>query len=143
MQLNYFRKLKIDFYYQLQNIINFKMSVVNCKVKYIRPKYNNLEEWMNDENNVYIGRKGIVFIDKQRYPKQSSIFSNPYIIDKDGTRQEILIKYKEFIEDKLKNDENFLNELLLLKNKNLGCWCHPYACHGDILLELIDKYSKI
>ena len=24
------------------------MSVVNCKVKYIRPEYNNLKEWMND-----------------------------------------------------------------------------------------------
>lgn len=44
------------------------MSVVNCKVKHIRPKYNNLEEWIKDENNVYIGRKGVVFIDEKRFP---------------------------------------------------------------------------
>ena len=36
------------------------MSVVNCKVKFIRPKYNNLEEWTRDENNVYIGRAGVL-----------------------------------------------------------------------------------
>ncbi len=31
------------------------MSVVNCRVKYIREQgYNNLKEWMNDSNNVYV-----------------------------------------------------------------------------------------
>ena len=43
------------------------MSVVNVKVNCIRPKYNNLEEWMTDPNNVYIGRKGIVFINSERF----------------------------------------------------------------------------
>ena len=37
-------------------------SVVNVKVAHIRPKYNDLEEWTKDPNNVYIGRAGIVFI---------------------------------------------------------------------------------
>ena len=31
------------------------MSVVNVKVKYIRPcGYDNLHEWCNDKNNFYI-----------------------------------------------------------------------------------------
>ena len=34
------------------------MSVVNCKVKYIRPQYNDLEEWAKDDNNV--GRGGVL-----------------------------------------------------------------------------------
>lgn len=25
-----------------------------------------------------------------------------------------------------------------LEGKNLGCWCKPEACHGDILVELIE-----
>jgi hypothetical protein len=29
-------------------------KVVNCKVKFIRPQYDNLEEWTRDLNNVYI-----------------------------------------------------------------------------------------
>jgi hypothetical protein len=117
------------------------MSVVNCKVKYIRPNYNNIKEWINDSNNVYIGRKGVVIIDKQRFPQTSSNFANPYKIGKDGTREEVLTKYKEYIIDKLENDNALLNELLLLKGKTLGCWCCPELCHGNILLDLIDKLS--
>lgn len=42
------------------------MSIVcNCKVEFIRKKgYDNLAQWCQDSNNVYIGRKGIVFITK-------------------------------------------------------------------------------
>ncbi len=118
------------------------MSVVNCKVKYIRPEYNNLKEWMDDNKNVYIGRAGIVFVDKKRYPTQSSKFANPYKIGKDGTREEVIAKYKEYITKKLDNDESLVNELISFKEKKLGCWCYPEMCHGNILLELINNYSK-
>jgi len=48
--------------------------------------------------------------------------------------------YEIYIKEKLK-DENFKNELLKLQGKNLGCWCFPEPCHGDILLDLIQKYN--
>ena len=117
------------------------MSVCNCRVKNIRPKYNNLKEWMNDKNNVYVGRGGIVFIDKKRYPEKSSIFSNPFKITKDLTREQVLIMYENYIVKKIENDESIKIELLKLKNKNLGCWCYPEMCHADILLKLIEKYD--
>jgi hypothetical protein len=116
------------------------MSVVNCKVKYIRPRYNNLFEWTQDENNIYIGRKGIIFIDNKRFPENSSPFANPFKIDKDGSREEVLIKYKEYIIKKLNKDEQLVEELKALKGKRLGCWCCPEPCHGNILLELIEIY---
>lgn len=118
------------------------MSVVNCKVQYIRPKYNNLKEWIDDTNNIYIARAGVVFIENTRFPLQSSKFANPYKIGKDGSREEVIIKYKNYITEKLKN-ENMLSELLDMKGKNLGCWCYPAMCHGNILLELIDTYTEI
>ena len=40
-------------------------SVVNVKVAYIRPTYDNLKEWMEDPGHIYIGRKGIVFVNKE------------------------------------------------------------------------------
>ena len=116
------------------------MSVVNCKVAHIRPKYKNLQEWMKDPNNVYIGRAGIVFIDKQRFPKQSSNFANPFKIGKDGTRDEVIEKYKTYITNKLNDNEELQKELINLEGKTLGCWCAPEPCHGDILLELIKKF---
>lgn len=111
-------------------------SVINCKVKYIRPKYKDLKEWMEDANNVYIGRGGVVFIDKIRFPSKSSPFCNPFKIGKDGTRDDVLIKYEEYIKERLK-DPHFKEELLKLKGKTLGCWCKPEKCHGDILLKFI------
>ena len=117
------------------------MSVVNCKVKYIRPKYNNLKEWINDPNNVYIGRGGVVFIDKKRFPSQPSNFANPYKLDEQYTREEVIDKYKTYITQKLKDDENLQKELLNMKGKNLGCWCHPEPCHGDVLLDLIKNLN--
>lgn len=116
------------------------MSVVNCKVKYIRPEYNNLQDWMNDENNIYIGRRGVVFINKNRFPEKSSNFANPYKIGKDGTREEVLEKYKEYIINKINNNPELMRELNSMKGKKLGCWCFPERCHGNILLELIESH---
>jgi len=116
------------------------MSIVNCKVTNIRPKYNNLKEWTEDNNNVYIARSGVVFIDKKRFPLFSSNFSNPYKIGKDGTREEVIEKYRTYITQKLENNKSLQDELIMMKNKNLGCWCYPEMCHGNILLELIDIY---
>ena len=116
------------------------MALANCKVKYIRPKYNNLKEWMDDENNIYIGRTCVVFIDNKRFPSQQSNFANPFKIGKDGTRSEIITKYKDYITTKLDNDNLLKKELIYMKGKTLGCWCYPEPCHGDILLDLIDQY---
>jgi hypothetical protein len=119
------------------------MSVVNVKVSYIRPKYNNLKEWCKNSNNVYIGRKGIVFIDGARYPQKDSLWANPYKITKDETREDVIQKYEMYIRNRLKTEDGLLKQLLNLKDKNLGCWCHPESCHGDVLQKLIKEYSKI
>jgi hypothetical protein len=123
------------------------MSVVNCKVKYIRPEYDNLKEWMDDPDNVYVARRGVVFIKdaetgiKSRFPEESSIFANPFKIGKDGTREDVINKYRGHIISMVNNDEDFKCSLLELRGKNLGCWCCPEPCHANVLLELIEEYS--
>lgn len=101
------------------------MSIINVKVSSIRPKYQNLQEWINDENNVYIGRSGIVFINGERIPKEQSKFANLYKITKECSRDEATAKYKKYIEYKIWMNSEFREELLSLKGKTLGCWCHP------------------
>lgn len=118
-----------------------KTSVVNVKVKFIRPNYENLKDWSSDQKNIYIGRKGIVFVEGERFPKKDSIWANPFKEGRDGTLDEILEKYEIYIRDKIKK-ENLKNELLKLKGKNLGCWCKPNKCHGDILLKLIKEFEN-
>lgn len=116
-------------------------KVVNVRVKSIRPKYDNLKSWIDDsDSNVYIGRKGIVFIDGERYPKHDSMWANPFKVTDNDTRENVLDKYEKYIIAKIRK-ENLVDQLLKLKGKNLGCWCKPEACHGDILLKLIEVFS--
>ena len=116
-----------------------KATVQNCMVKQIRPKYDNLKEWMEDSNHVYIARAGTVFIDKERFPKQNSIWANPYKIGPGKTRDDVIREYEVYIREKLKADPTLRNELLKLDGKVLGCWCSPEPCHGDVLLKLITE----
>lgn len=117
-------------------------NIVNVKVKYIRPEYQNLKMWMIDPQNVYIGRKGIVFIkdefgNSERFPKKDSIWANPFKIDKNHNREKVLELYEAYIIDKIEN-EKLYDQLSQLEGKNLGCWCYPEPCHGDILKKLIN-----
>lgn len=80
-------------------------EVVNVKVKYIRPKYKNLKEWISDSsNNVYIARRGVVFIDGKRYPPKDSKWANPFKIGKNLSRAEVCAKYEDYITKKIKSN---------------------------------------
>ena len=119
-----------------------KMSVVNVKVANIRKEgYRDLQTWMSNENNIYIGRAGIVFIDKQRFPKEASPWANPFKVGEGKgkhTREEAVKLYEGFVRDRIK-DPKWKEELLKLKGKNLGCWCSPEPCHGDVLMKIIEE----
>ena len=54
--------------------------------------------------------------------------------------EERIEKYREYIIKKLDKDPELVKELRQLKGKNLGCWCKPNDCHGDVLIELINEY---
>lgn len=117
-------------------------QVVNVKVSHIRPKYNNLADWMSDPSNVYIGRAGIVFIDGARFPKQGSIWANPFKV-KDSSREEALEKYEIWIRQALDDSPMLKEELMLLDGKKLGCWCYPDLCHGTVLVKIINELKRI
>lgn len=79
------------------------------------------------EYDVYIGR--------------GSKWGNPYSSKKSKfkvmmveTEKEAMDMYRKHI----LNSPKLLNDLHELKGKRLGCFCKPKACHGDILIELIE-----
>jgi len=135
---------------QLVVISNKCAQVVSVKVNNIRPQYNDLGEWMADSKNVYIGRKGVVFIvrdgNKIRYPPTDSIWANPYKISADMTREMCLYYYRHYIIDKLRTGSIAISELEQLNGKTLGCWCKEkgqnISCHGDILVELLEMHKN-
>ena len=117
-------------------------TVCNVKVKHIKPKYNNLREWMADPNNVYVGRSNVVFVDGERFPKVASIWANPFKIKAGATREQVIAQYRAHFIARLDADPALVVELLALRGKQLGCWCYPEACHADVLVELIDLYGR-
>lgn len=80
-----------------------------------------------EKYDVYIGR-----------PSQ---FGNPFEIGRDGTRSEVIEKYKVWFYERLENPQ-YKNQVLQLKGKTLGCFCKPSACHGDIIVDYLDKEDK-
>lgn len=82
-------------------------------------KVVNIKKYNDDY--VYIGR--------------GSKWGNPYKIDKDGTREEVIIKYEEYIRGK----QDLLLDLPRLEGQVLGCYCKPKSCHGDILVKLLHE----
>jgi hypothetical protein len=67
------------------------------------------------------------------YIGRPSKWGNPYRRGTDGTKREVIEKYRAYARKFSKAD------LAELKGKRLGCFCHPLACHGDVLAELADR----
>jgi hypothetical protein len=80
------------------------MKVVNCK---------------KEPYTVYIGRP--------------SPLGNPFIIGRDGSREQVVIKFKHFAV----NNKDILRRILELKTDDiLGCFCAPEDCHGYAIKEI-------
>lgn len=98
-----------------------KSKVVHCK----KEKYD-----------VYIGRP--------------TKWGNPYTHIQDGKtlakyvvedRNAAVNAYRDYITNG--DGKHLLDDLHELKGgKILGCWCKPQACHGDVLLELLEEYQN-
>lgn len=70
------------------------------------------------------------------YIGRPSIWGNPFVIGKDGSREEVVLKYREWL---LNQPELIEKAKLELKDRILACWCSPLACHGDVLVEIANE----
>lgn len=86
-----------------------KTKVVHCK----KEKYD-----------VYIGRPGP--------------WGNPFSIGKDGTREEVIEKFRDWIKDQ----DLLMQEIESLRGKTLGCWCSPQPCHGDVIVKILEETNE-
>lgn len=69
------------------------------------------------------------------YIGRGTPWGNPFKVGRDGTRDEVIQKYWEHLAAHPELIERARREL---RGKVLGCWCKPEACHGDVLVELIE-----
>lgn len=80
---------------------------------------------------------------------RSSFLGNPFLIGRDGTRDEVCDKFHEHFHKKLTNPE-FRAKVLALKGKRLGCWCRclpgcnnpkckSLRCHLESVIEFLNN----
>lgn len=70
------------------------------------------------------------------YIGRGSKWGNPFVIGVDGTRREVIERYRRWIVRQPQFDD--LEEL---RGKVLGCFCKPLPCHGDVLVEFLRNES--
>lgn len=77
-----------------------------------------------DSYDVYIGR--------------GSFWGNPFIIGKDGDREDVIKKYRQHLWKQIQKGDVTKEMLLELRGKRLGCFCKPKACHGDVIKSAVE-----
>ena len=79
--------------------------------------------WKMPKDAVYVGRP--------------TKYGNPYRMEIDGSREEVVGKYRVWLAEKLEENQNFLDPL---KGKDLACWCPlNKPCHADVILEYLKR----
>lgn len=89
----------------------------------LRGGHGNLIRWA-EQNNRYVR------IDRR------TDWGNPFEIPGDGDRAAVI---KSYALHYLPNKPSLLGRLEELRGKALGCWCKPEACHGDVLIEVLES----
>lgn len=86
------------------------------------PQVHNKYKNTAPKDAVYIGR--------------GSPWGNPFVIGKDGTRDDVCNKFESMVE----NDPDLKEQIKsALKGKDLVCFCKPARCHGDYLLKVANE----
>ena len=71
------------------------------------------------------------------YVGRPAKWGNPFEIGVDGTREEVIQKYRKSL-----TEEDKANIRVDLRDKDLACWCSPKACHADVLLEIANTLEE-
>ena len=87
------------------------------------------------DGQIYIGRA----MYRGRYRLAASIWANPFSIGKDGDRDEVIEKYRNWVVEQ----GELMAALPELQGKDLVCWCAPEACHGSVLIELAHRRREV
>jgi hypothetical protein len=69
------------------------------------------------------------------YVGRPSKWGNPFVIGRDGSRDDVIAKYRAWIV----RQPELLAALHELRGKDLVCWCAPERCHAEVLVELANR----
>lgn len=53
------------------------------------------------------------------------------------SREEAIQRYEEYL-----SSSGLIADIEELRGKVLGCWCKPKACHGDVLVRILNALDE-
>ena len=60
-------------------------------------------------------------------------WGNPFRVGRDGTREQVIARYRADLWRRIREGRVSLEELAALDGMWLACWCDPLPCHGHVL----------
>lgn len=88
-------------------------------------------------NKIYLGRNS--------YGQKGSVLQNKFKIGRDGSRSEVVEKYRKWLWVEFNKKEEVYEELVRIgnlvkegKDVELVCWCKPLDCHGDVVKSCVE-----
>lgn len=72
--------------------------------------------------------------------QRGTIFGNPFSREEYGDLA--IPKFKEYFYELIRSKQITKNHLEVLRGARLGCTCAPKPCHGDIIVEVVNKVFK-
>ena len=100
--------------------------------------FKDVDTFIDGRYICYVGRG--TWYQGKRVPR--SVFGNPFRIGKDGTRDEVIAKYQEWINDPKQQGVRFKMYERLIDAKVLVCHCAPERCHAEEIVSILEKYKQ-
>ncbi|GIQ79997.1 protein of unknown function [Kipferlia bialata] len=109
-------------------------SVCNVRKNMLAKRgIRSFQQWNMRSNTVYIGRD----MSKHVPGAVGSKWGNPFSVKEYG-REGCIAKYEEY----LRSRPDLMAALPELDGMELGCWCHPQGCHGDVLCKVLKEVKE-
>lgn len=120
---------------------------VCVKVKHLRPRHDNLREWLGSETHHLATRHGRVFIgsgdSKHVFHYAGSEWANPFTVKEHGLEKSLEL-YKQHLSQLLEKEEVSIRFMQLSKMTEIGCFCDPSAkCHRDVILAKLEELTSL
>jgi len=109
----------------------------------------SVKETIPSPDRVYIGRAN------KTYSFPQSPLANPFVLNKDGNRDEVVQKYRIWLHEQVKEGlsgkkNSAWEELKALKKQaktngflRVACWCkEDEKCHGDVVINCLNWINE-
>jgi len=114
-------------------------------IKHASAQINRWPAWKRGEKeppkgakNTILNKRTDTIPDDAIFCGRGSVFGNPFKTGRDGTREQVIEKYREWFYATLK-DSFFAEQVGALRGRVLVCFCRPLRCHVSVIAEYLER----